>query len=119
MKPIDVNHSNEKKVFDIRYKVEEGERRAASFNVGDVVRVRVPQVTFVKESEPQFSAALHQISEAPKTHPHVYRVQRLDGKGDPIGTLEKGFYSPELSIVHQPDFALKVLPSPPKRHRPI
>ena len=120
MKPSSVTKSNEKVAFEKRYgrtKTKKKVRR--SYQVGDVVRVAIPRISFRKEWEPSFSAALHRISEAPPTNPSVYRVERLDAKGDPIGHLEKGYYSPELSRVHAPNFNESVLPNPPKRPRVI
>jgi hypothetical protein len=102
MKPADVTVENQDRVFETRY----GRKLNAleySFrhNVDDVVRTVLPKDIFRKESEPQFSRALHRVVEARATKPHTYKVEAVDSRGAGLGTLLKAYYSCELSgVVH-------------------
>lgn len=109
MAPKDVTKSNENLVFYRRYGFEsnkgnDGKEYKYSFSEGDIVRTALPRRAFQKESHQQFSNTLHRITQARNTLPHTFKISVLDTKGDSIGELEKAFYSPELSLVLNPDF---------------
>lgn len=122
MAPKDVTTANQNDIFYSRYgykKGDKGKEYTYGFSEGDIVRTALPRRAFQKESHQQFSNTLHRVEEARSTHPHTFRISVLDSKGDSIGELEKAFYSPELSLVLNPDFG-QLTPRPiPRRNRPL
>lgn len=109
--------------FERRYGPRLQTDRAYSFSLspGDTVRIALPIETFSKEGRPSFSRELYRVEEAVPSHPHTFKIALLDSKGDSLGTLLRGFYSPELSKVVDPVFSLEDLSkrSIPRRKRRI
>lgn len=128
--PKDVTSENEGRVFSSRYGEGNrmiGRKKAKSikpypfkFSSGDVVRVALPFELFGKGSDVQFSNALHRVEDSRSTLPHTYRISVLDSTGQPIGEpLEKGYYSPELSLQLNPLFHSPAAKAVPRRRRQI
>lgn len=123
--PKDVSRENEGLVFSRRYEKELRGRKKRKpypfkFSLGNVVRVALPFELFGKGSDAQFSNTLHRIDEARSTLPHTYRLSVLDSTGAAIGeSLEKAYYSPQLSLQLNPVFNFPAPMSAPRRRRAI
>ena len=96
VKPIDVNHKNEKKVFNKLYS--RSELRQPILKEGDAVRVSKLSNIFRKGYENNWSEEIFYVNKVYSTQPKTYNIRDSNNE-----VLEGKFYIHELQLVFEPE----------------
>ena len=103
MSPSQVSKDNADAVFEKRYGDKmKTKQRPASFKTGDIVRTKEMRNVFKKEFFPRFSKSVYAVSDVIPSNPKMYKVDMIDSVGSRLGTLNRVYYSPELSMTKLP-----------------